>query len=127
MILVIPSVPDSCLFPNAARRTNHHVKAAAARPLREVAMIVGIETAGQVRGMLGGAIYPAPERVNVRVCVRWPKGRRMPDLDALGLACKPILDGLTDAKIWDDDRQIAEVCYRQERGDGVVAVEVMGA
>lgn len=127
MIVVIGEVPPSDLFPNIARRRSYHALSDAAAPLRASAMVEAMQAAFAVRSINGGAIFPKPARLMVRVCVQWPNGRRMPDVDALGLACKPIMDGLTDAKIWDDDGQIAEVCYRQERGAGCVVVEVMGA
>lgn len=109
--ITVHEVPSSDLFPNKARTLSHYRIADAVAPLRNSAKYDAIAAAMQVRSINGGAIFAGP--VRVRVCVCWPKGRRMPDVDGLGLCCKGAIDGLTDAKIWDDDRQIVEVCYRQ--------------
>lgn len=115
MTITIGEVPSSDLFPNRARTIGFHAVSDAAAPLRASAKWEAIKAAMAVRSINGGAIFAGP--VTVRVCVRWPKGRRMPDVEALSLACKPAVDGLQDALIFANDRQIAEICYRQERAD----------
>lgn len=115
MTITVHEVPSSVLFPNMARRSGFHAVSDAAAPLRASAKWEAVKAAMAVRSINGGAIFDGP--VTVRVCVRWPKGRRMPDVEALSLACKPAVDGLQDALIFANDRQIAEICYRQERAD----------
>lgn len=125
LTVIVNEVPLAVLFPNIARRSSHYRIAEAAAPLRASAKWEAIQAAHPIRWLHSGAIFDGP--VTVRVCVRWPKPRRMPDVEALATACKPALDGLTDALIWRDDNQIKEICYRQERaGDarGCIVVEI---
>lgn len=119
--IVLPSI----LFPNAARRAHYHARAAISRSLREAAKFAAIREA-LCWTRVDEPLVTGP--VRVRVLVSWPAGRRMPDLDALPHALKPVMDGLTDARIWADDRQIVEACYRQERdpaGRGFIEIEVI--
>lgn len=111
LTVIIPTTPPSELFPNAARRLNYHRRAALEKDLRETAMLAGMAAALPLRSINGGPIFTGP--VTVRVVVHWEKGRRRPDTSALALAVKSLEDGLTDAHIWVDDRQVREVCYTQ--------------
>ncbi len=113
LTIVVPRTPPSKLLPNAARRTSFHVKADLSRPLRELARWEAIKQAMAIRSVNGGAVFAGPVRVRVKVF--WERGRRRPDCDGLGLAVKAMQDGLGDALIFSDDRQIVEACYGQEK------------
>jgi Holliday junction resolvase RusA-like endonuclease len=111
LVVTVPRTPPSQLLPNAARRTDWHVKSDLSRPLRELAKWEAIKAALPVRSVNGGVIFDGPVRMRVRVF--WEKGRNRPDTSGLGHAVKAMEDGLTDAGIWHDDRQVIEACYAQ--------------
>lgn len=125
LTVVVPIAPPSELLPNAARRTDYRRKASLSRPLRDLAKWAAIEAALPIRSINGGPIFLGP--VRMRVTVFWGKGRQRPDVSGLGHAVKAMEDGLTDALIWTDDRQVVEACYRQSRdgtGQGFTRFEI---
>ena len=57
-------------------------------------------------------LFTGPVAVEAHVC--WAKYRQVHDLDAVAIMCKPFLDGLTDAEVWKDDRQMERYTVTQE-------------
>lgn len=116
LTITIPAVPDSRLFPNAARRTHYMTKSGISRELREVARYAALE-----QGSISG-------KVNVHYHIQWPKGRTRPDLDAIPVACKAALDGLVDAGVIDNDgpNTIVRLSASQEKvkGEGCILVVI---
>jgi Holliday junction resolvase RusA-like endonuclease len=49
--------------------------------------------------------------------VLWPKHRRICDADNALASVKAACDGLTDAGVWQDDRQIVRMSIEQEKLD----------
>ena len=107
--LVLGMALDPLLSPNArAHWAKRHKHGASAR--REA-------------GWLAKEQRPAhpltgPLAVSVTICWAGKRGR-LPDADNALAMCKPALDGLTDAGVWGDDRQIEQLTVRQERLDAV--------
>ena len=118
--IVVPGSPSPELAPN--RRAHGFAKAAATRQHRQDACYAAYAVAPHaidVPGFLGP--------VAVSVLIRWGKGHRRHDLDSCAVCAKPYLDGLTDAGIWRDDRQIVCLAVMQERdpsGRGEVVITV---
>ena len=106
--VVIPMVPASALNPNRAyRRGGWQPRRAAAAVLREMTWAVAMEVQPEA---------PMVGRVTVAAVIRWPKARRRLDYDASVAVLKPVLDGLTDAGWWRDDRQVVALHVEQETG-----------
>lgn len=99
--VILSCVPDADLSPNA--RLHPLAKARKVRQLREFA-------GWSAREYAPAAPLAGPLIVTVMVC--WPKGRKRHDAD--NVFVKPALDGLTDAHIWHDDRQVRELRVRQQ-------------
>lgn len=99
--VIVPGVPDADLSPNA--RLHRLVEARKVRELREFA-------GWSAKQYAPAAPLSGPLIVTVTVC--WPKRRKRHDAD--NVYVKPALDGLTDAQIWHDDRQISELRVRQQ-------------
>lgn len=100
------------LLPNAQRRLSWRVWGPIARDVRR--------DAGLLLRPADAGWTPLPGPVAVTYAVAWPRGRRMPDLDATAHALKPVQDALADAGIITDDRQIVSLTVRQTRGHGDV-------
>lgn len=75
---------------------------------RREAALCGYQALAALRGTLRGPLFPAGVRVRVDVTVRRTRlwaARRMDD-DNLIRGMKASMDGLTDAGVWHDDRQV---------------------
>lgn len=129
VVIKVPGSPDRILAPN--RRAHGRAKAAATAQHRGDAKYAALAVMGGMLLTDGGVDIPLfTGPVAVSLLVRWAKGARSKDLDSVAICCKPFCDGLTDAKIWDDDRQIAKLTIQQERdatgkGEVVITVEEM--
>jgi Holliday junction resolvase RusA-like endonuclease len=64
------------------------------------------------RASIGQAWVPIKQAF---VIVTWRGRGRLPDLDNIGGKTKAFIDGLTDAKVWDDDAAITDIVFRRER------------
>jgi Holliday junction resolvase RusA-like endonuclease len=49
------------------------------------------------------------------VSVKWHGRGCLPDVDNIGGRTKAFLDGLTDARVWTDDRAVASIEFAVER------------
>lgn len=107
--LVLGMALDPLLSPNArAHWAKRHKHGATAR-----------ETAGWLaREQRPVRPLSGPLAVSVTICWAGQRGR-LPDADNALAMCKPVLDGLTDAGVWWDDRSIERLTVRQERLDRV--------
>lgn len=124
--VTVPGSPSPELAPN--RRAHGFAKAAATRQHRWDAFYAAVAARPDDRLRRIGPIFTGP--VAVAVLIRWGKGHRRHDLDSCAVCAKPYLDGLTDADIWVDDRQIKRLTIEQERdesgrGEVVIRVEEM--
>lgn len=106
--IIVPSCPADVLSPNA--RVHWSVKNRAAREFRALAKYAAMQD-GRPATILG------PVSVSVRVL--WPARRRKSDADNALASVKAAVDGLTDAGVWQDDRQIVRMSIEQEKLDKV--------
>lgn len=105
---VIPTAPDPALTPNRAyRRGGWQPRRAAASQLRYFTWAAAVNSRPS---------EPISGPVVVSAVIQWPKGRRRLDYDAAVSVLKPVLDGLTDAGWWRDDRQVTGILVVQETG-----------
>jgi Holliday junction resolvase RusA-like endonuclease len=119
--VTIPQTPPRALMPNVARRLHWAERAKATKAYREY---VGWIAKGFV--VPPAAPYFAGP-VRATVIVNWEKGRRRGDTTNVEAALKPLWDGLTDAGVWVDDRQLIDVVLVQGRdveGRGHVFIEI---
>lgn len=123
--VVIPKAPPSSLLPNRSqRRGGWHARVAAAREMREMSNHYARQALFEDRDQ---DIVPYRGRVVVDVSIGWPPRRKTVDFDAAVSCLKPLLDGLTDAGWWMDDRQVVGMSVRQARSltvTGHVAITV---
>ena len=91
----IAGVPDADLSANA--RSHWAVKARKVKALREFAGWQARENAPP---------EPISGPVMVRVSIGWPKGRKRQDPTNVEHCLKAVIDGLTDAGFWADDRLV---------------------
>lgn len=107
--LVLGMALDPLLSPNArVHWAKRHKHGSSAR-----------ETAGWLaREQRPARPFGGSLAVSVTIC--WANKRgKLPDADNALSMCKPVIDGLSDAGIWQDDRQIAQLTVRQERLDAI--------
>jgi hypothetical protein len=119
--------PPACLLPNAARRTHWATKGREARAARE-AVSWSVIGSGLDLPRLEGVVFAGP--VRVRAVIAWEKGRHRCDFDAAVAALKPMLDGLADIFVVDDDKQIRAIEVEQIRdseGRGYTELTVLAA
>lgn len=120
LTIVVPGTPDKRLTPNAARRTDWHVKAEVSRELRHRAMIAAL---GARHTVGGGPLFAGPVALTERI--RWGRGERRTDVDAIPHMLKAAVDGLCDAQIVAGDGQIVRLIVEQDRAaDGVGGIEL---
>lgn len=101
--IIIPSVPDVDLSPNSrVHRMARHQKVKAARKEAKYCAIAS-----------KNGHMPIKADVWLKINVTWPKGRRKMDTDNLIATLKPVLDGVTDAGLWEDDCQVANLLVEQ--------------
>lgn len=104
--VTVPMCPPEELNPNARVHWRPYRRASGA-----------LRTAAKYAALEHGRAEPITGRVDVLVRVCWPKRRRTLDADNALASCKAALDGLTDAGVWRDDRQMRRVSVEQERLD----------
>jgi Holliday junction resolvase RusA-like endonuclease len=92
---VIATVPHEDLSANA--RVHHMARARRVKELREF-------TYWQTRQDAPSA--PIAGRMGVSVTIGWPKGRKRQDATNVGHCLKAIVDGMTDAGWWVNDKQV---------------------
>jgi hypothetical protein len=102
------------LTPNTRRKLHWAEQARITKSQRELARLVA--HAVKLAGPTGfGRTADLPRDIHLTL-VRG-KGQRLLDLDALGAACKPYLDGIVDAGLLvDDSPKWCTPHYAQERG-----------
>ena len=93
--VVIGCVPDADLGSNG--RAHWAVKARKAKALRQFVYYSTREDAPE---------QPMTGPVQLTISVGWPKGRKRHDDDNMVTLCKSLVDGMTDAGYWRNDRQV---------------------
>jgi Holliday junction resolvase RusA-like endonuclease len=104
--VIVPSCPDERLSPNA--RVHRMERYRVARDYRALAKYAALQD---------GPVTPMMGPVSVTVRVLWPKRRKLNDADNALASCKAALDGLVDAGILGDDRQVRRMTIEQEKLD----------
>lgn len=105
--IVVPGSPHPDLAPN--RRVHGLSKAKPTAQHRADAKHAALELIAREPR----PIFTGPVAVTVRLL--WGKGERRHDLDSCAVMVKPMLDGLTDAELWRDDRQMKQLTVSQDR------------
>jgi hypothetical protein len=109
----VPDVPDSCLLPNAQRRTSHHVWGPAAATIKLRTRFACHDALWRVGGRLYPVDLPFPDQpVHITADIWWPKGRRRCDFQAAVHALKAPCDALQGI-VYADDAQIDGMTVRQ--------------
>lgn len=121
--VIVPDVPDAVLSPNAREHWAKRAKATKA-----------LRTATWAAAIRDGSVTPIRGPVRMTACIYWPKHRQRMDADNAAACLKGLIDGLTDARVWLDDRQLVaspvvtqERLARDARGNypgGCVVVEI---
>ena len=106
--VIVPSCPADVLSPNA--RAHWSRKNRAAQDYRALAKYAALQD---------GPLDPLLGPLSVEVRVLWPARRRKADADNALASVKAAVDGLTDAGVWGDDRQIVRMSIEQEKLDKV--------
>lgn len=119
IVIEIPGTPDKCLAPNAARRTHYMHKSKVSSEMRDRGMLAALS----VRPTGVVPMFAGP--VTLYLTVLWGKGERRVDLSAIPAMTKPFEDGLTDAGIWDDDRQVTRLIVEQGKDPARVGRTVL--
>lgn len=126
--IVVGECPENSLLPNQRRKNHWRITASASANLRKSAQW---EAATQKPQDWDAAKY-----YTAVVTVQWPRTRypprklaipTMPDLDGVLNACKPIIDGLEDAGVIEDDKYAQEYTVRQclvDDPNGSVIIDV---
>lgn len=95
------------MMPGANQRCHWRVRHRAAQHDRYVAATLAtaeIRRCGSWKMMQGATLT-----------VTWRGRGRLPDPDNIGGKTKAYIDGLTDAKVWPDDRVVQSITFRTER------------
>ena len=112
----VPMAPASCLLPNAQRRLSHHAWGPEAAKLRDAACEAAVlNRAAHGWHLSDGPATTAP--VRIAAVIAWPAGRNRCDFQAAVHALKPAVDGLEDALIVANDRQVVGMDVRQVRAE----------
>ncbi len=119
MRIVIPVTPAAELSPNA--RCHWRVRAKAVKQLRTAAKYCAYSAMGRVPD---GSMFDGP--VAIRTTIAWEPRRRIMDGDNALACCKALFDGLQDARIIQDDKQVTHLPVVQTRDkDKIGYVEVI--
>jgi len=94
-------------MPGANSRSHWRVRHKAARHDRYVAATLALAE------MRKSASWEPIRRATVSV--KWHGRGCLPDVDNIGGRTKAFLDGLTDARVWTDDRAVASIEFAVER------------
>lgn len=126
----IGCVPESDLSANRSMRVHPMRRHRLTKALREFTYWQAREDAPP---------EPLTGPVMVTIGIGWPKGRKRQDPSNVGHCLKPVIDGLTDAGYWMDDKQVTirEPIQQQTWGEwqdrggwlhphGVMTIEVEG-
>ena len=105
----VPIVPHPCLLPNAQRRTHFHTWGPEARALREATA-----WSAAMSPDLGPTITGP---VRIKAVIAWPKRRSGCDFQAAVHALKAAVDGLEDAQVIANDRQVKGMDIEQIRAE----------
>lgn len=105
----IPMAPEKDLIPNQHRKQAHWSTQSRARKFFRN------EAAWQASLTLPHNWQPITGPVTLDIFVHWPK-RRRPDLDAVVSSCKSAIDGLADAGVVADDKQIKKLTATHDYG-----------
>ena len=109
LTVTIPAAPAKELMPNQQTKQGHwSARSKARKAFRAEAM-------WQAGLCLPHDWQPLTGPVALDIYVHWPK-RRRPDLDAVVSSVKSAIDGLADAGIFADDRQIIEIRATHDYG-----------
>lgn len=124
LTITIPGTPSSALTPNKSGRRGGHWHALDAKAeLRADALKAALPYRNTVGG---GPIFAGPVEVTERIV--FGKGRRKTDLDAVPLMLKAALDGICDAGIIGDDRQVVRLTVlahgKDAKGPGWVELTI---
>jgi Holliday junction resolvase RusA-like endonuclease len=92
---IVPCVPDADLSPNA--RVHWRVRARKVQALREYVRWTTKDDAPST---------PLVGPVVVSISIGWPKGRKRHDPTNVPTLLKAVVDGLTDAGWWEDDKLV---------------------
>lgn len=106
--ITVPCDPPSVLLPNQRRKHHWGTISKATRELREIAYYAALD-------QRPNDWTPFAEPVVLSLRVGYGRRRRIPDLDASASACKAALDGMTDARVIDDDRIIKRLVVEHEK------------
>ena len=120
VVVTIPTAPAKELMPNQQSKQAHWSPRSRARKAFRN------EAAWQAAMMLPADWEPMAGSVALGIHVHWPK-RRRPDLDAVVASCKAAIDGIADAGVIADDKQIKKLTATQEygaKGDGVTRLTI---
>lgn len=122
-VILSVELPGFPPLPNVARRASHwSERADEFRTWRTSAFYAATQAMREVE-------YPADFPLRsavVELVVIWPD-ERAPDPDNCVAAMKPVLDGITDAKVWTSDsfRVIGRLSVRREKGPKGLRVDVV--
>ena len=105
--VTIPMAPDSRLFPNKQGKSLHWATRSSARRKSREAACAAAEKVKPRR--------PIANDVICTIHAVYGHRRRVPDIDASISACKPFIDGLADAGVIRDDRQIVKLIGTHEK------------
>lgn len=106
--VVIPMAPESAMMPNQLSKQGHWGKRAKVRKeCREIARYAAMAS--------GMHIEPYSGPVAITIHAAYGYARVTPDLDASIAAAKPFFDGLVDAGILVDDKQIQKITATHEK------------
>ncbi len=131
--LVIPTTPQPEVRPNAAYGVKPWQQAKAREEKRRLRAMAKHHASNVLfLAEKVGAFEPFPDTASVHVAISWEKvrtpryanGRYRPrvDPDALALMCKGLIDGLTDAGVWKDDRNLS-LTYEQGKAEALTDEE----
>lgn len=102
----IPMAPDRLLFPNKQGKSLHWATRSKHRKISR-------EAACKAASRLNLPTISLP--VIITIHARYGSRRRLPDLDASISACKPMIDGLVEAGLLQDDRQMVKITATHEK------------
>ena len=105
--ITVPMAPDSRMFPNKAGKSLHWQTRRSARAKSREAGYKAAKKCKPPKPIAGPVVCTIHAEYGYR--------RRVPDLDATVSACKSFIDGLTDAGIFLDDKQIVKIIATHQK------------
>lgn len=107
IIVTVPMAPDRLLFPNKQGKSLHWATRSKHRKISR-------EAAYKAASLLHQK-HKITSPVVLTIHAMYGSRRRLPDLDASISACKPMIDGLVEAGLLLDDRQMVKIVATHER------------